>query len=136
MKETSTDHSILRYQTHLLARREEIVRTLRNHRLVNTVVPLELCERAEQRDIDLFRFTAALDALSEIKSALERVADGTFGICEQCGNHMATRRLEALPWARFCVSCQESSENCARDTAPLAQSSSPPKRAAARGSAP
>jgi DnaK suppressor protein len=43
--------------------------------------------------------------LVEIDSALERVAAGTYGVCERCGEPMAAARLEARPIARTCVSC-------------------------------
>ncbi|MEG9225404.1 TraR/DksA family transcriptional regulator [Aeromicrobium sp. Sec7.5] len=43
--------------------------------------------------------------LAEIDAALERVAAGTYGICEECGEPIAEGRLEARPVARTCISC-------------------------------
>lgn len=50
-----------------------------------------------------------LDAqiLREVKAALKRAADGGFGVCLECGEPISPKRLEALPWARYCVPCQE-----------------------------
>ena len=45
--------------------------------------------------------------LSEIEHALERIEQGEYGVCEGCGADIPPRRLEALPWARFCVPCAE-----------------------------
>jgi len=45
--------------------------------------------------------------LREIEGALGRLRDGTYGTCMECGMPLARKRLEALPWARFCVTCQE-----------------------------
>ena len=45
--------------------------------------------------------------LNEIEDALERIELGEYGVCEGCGADIPQRRLEALPWARFCVSCAE-----------------------------
>ncbi len=45
--------------------------------------------------------------LREIDNALERIAGGTYGECEACGAPIAPARLKALPWARFCLACQE-----------------------------
>ncbi len=42
---------------------------------------------------------------AEVDRALERLAAGTFGICEECGAPIPEERLEAIPWARACVSC-------------------------------
>lgn len=45
--------------------------------------------------------------LKEIHDALERVEDGSFGDCELCGETIAPERLEALPYARLCIQCEE-----------------------------
>ncbi len=44
----------------------------------------------------------------EIDRAIEKVAQGTYGLCDACGTAIAAARLEALPWAVFCVSCKQS----------------------------
>ena len=106
---------ILRLQTLLLHKQDEITRGLRNHRLVNALAATDPFDGVEQRDIDLLRFAADSDVLSEIRSALDRISDGTFGVCEDCGERIPAKRLEVLPWARYCVSCQESLENRARE---------------------
>jgi RNA polymerase-binding protein DksA len=41
--------------------------------------------------------------LAEIDAALARIENGTFGICERCGDPIAPERLEALPWATLCI---------------------------------
>ncbi|HUA15143.1 MAG TPA: TraR/DksA family transcriptional regulator [Verrucomicrobiae bacterium] len=46
-----------------------------------------------------------------IDEALERMAEGSFGICAACGGDIPIRRLRALPWTRFCIQCQEALEN-------------------------
>lgn len=45
--------------------------------------------------------------LREVEGALERLRDGTYGTCMDCGMPVSRKRLEALPWARYCVTCQE-----------------------------
>ncbi len=45
--------------------------------------------------------------LRRIDAALERLEDGESGICEECGEPISPRRLEAIPWALLCVRCQE-----------------------------
>ena len=46
-------------------------------------------------------------ALEQIGGALNRIAEGTYGRCEQCGTSIPAERLEVLPHARFCVPCQQ-----------------------------
>ncbi|WP_229053413.1 TraR/DksA C4-type zinc finger protein [Aeromicrobium sp. Leaf350] len=47
--------------------------------------------------------------LAEIDAALERVAAGTYGVCERCGSTIPEGRLEARPVARTCISCAATS---------------------------
>jgi DnaK suppressor protein len=42
---------------------------------------------------------------ADVARAREKVADGTYGVCDVCGNTVGDERLEALPWAVRCVSC-------------------------------
>ena len=42
-----------------------------------------------------------------IEDALERLTAGEYGICEGCGEPIPPKRLLAIPWARFCIACQE-----------------------------
>jgi RNA polymerase-binding protein DksA len=43
--------------------------------------------------------------LEEIESALSRIEDGTYGICQGRGEPIPKQRLKAIPWARYCVTC-------------------------------
>ena len=45
--------------------------------------------------------------LKEIDAALERIEQGTFGRCEECGKDLSKERLEALPYARHCIECAQ-----------------------------
>jgi DnaK suppressor protein len=48
--------------------------------------------------------------LRMVEHALSNIAEGSYGECEQCGNEINERRLEAVPWARHCIGCQEKLE--------------------------
>src|SRR5688572_16590971 len=45
--------------------------------------------------------------LQAIEEALERVEQGTYGLCRDCGKAVAPARLDAIPWTRVCISCKE-----------------------------
>jgi DnaK suppressor protein len=45
--------------------------------------------------------------LALVEDALARIEDGTYGECQMCGENVPVARLKAIPWARYCVSCQE-----------------------------
>ncbi|WP_202891331.1 TraR/DksA family transcriptional regulator [Kribbella shirazensis] len=52
----------------------------------------------------------ARDMLNQIEFALTRIDDGTYGVCESCGNPIGKGRLQAFPRATLCVSCKERQE--------------------------
>lgn len=60
-----------------------------------------LFERTSQQSI----------VLRMVEEALGRISDGSFGVCMSCGDDISTPRLEALPWTRYCLRCQETLED-------------------------
>ena len=48
--------------------------------------------------------------LMSIEEALNRIDEGTFGTCTNCGNTIGEKRLMAVPWTPFCIDCQELQE--------------------------
>ena len=48
--------------------------------------------------------------LLQIDDAIARIDDGSYGLCINCGQPMAEKRLTAVPWAPYCVDCQELAE--------------------------
>ena len=55
--------------------------------------------------------------LRQVKAALQRIEDGDYGVCSNCGESIPPRRLQILPWAKYCVPCQEDAGQY--DEAPL-----------------
>jgi DnaK suppressor protein len=49
--------------------------------------------------------------LREVDAALEKMRQNTYGLCEKCGEEIGEKRLEALPFARYCIACQEEEES-------------------------
>jgi DnaK suppressor protein len=52
--------------------------------------------------------------LKQIDDALDRIRQDTYGLCEVCGEIIGERRLEALPFAKLCIGCQEEEEERAK----------------------
>ena len=65
---------------------------------------------AYDRDFALSLLSQEQDALFEIDEALKRIAKGTYGVCEMSGKNIPKARLEARPFARFTVECQNEIE--------------------------
>lgn len=62
------------------------------------------------RDFALSLLTSEHDILFEINQAIQRVHDQTYGKCEQCSATIGASRLEAIPFARMCITCQATAE--------------------------
>jgi DnaK suppressor protein len=58
------------------------------------------------REIDLYLSAQARATVVEIDRALQKIEEGTYGVCEQCGDVIPDARLQALPYAALCVSCK------------------------------
>ncbi len=54
---------------------------------------------------------AELDRLTQVEAALERMSKGGYGLCAACGQEIATERLFARPWARYCIGCARQREH-------------------------
>src|SRR6267143_950990 len=65
--------------------------------------PAELGTETSERELELTTLTIVEGEVTDIDDALRRLDDGTYGICEECGKPIDEARLEAVPWARYCV---------------------------------
>jgi len=63
-----------------------------------------------ERDHEMSLANNARDMLDQIERALSRIENGTYGVCESCGNAIGKGRLQAFPRATLCVSCKEREE--------------------------
>jgi DnaK suppressor protein len=60
--------------------------------------------------------------LRQVEEALDRLRAGDYGVCQRCEEPIPSKRLRALPWAKYCIRCQESVGDVAlRDTEPPPQ---------------
>ncbi|HET7625824.1 MAG TPA: TraR/DksA C4-type zinc finger protein [Verrucomicrobiae bacterium] len=62
------------------------------------------------RDLALSRISSEQDAVYEIDQAMNRIRNGTYGICEMTGKPIERERLEAIPWARFSMEAEQKLE--------------------------
>jgi RNA polymerase-binding protein DksA len=62
---------------------------------------------AFEQAVDLSMRTRLEDTLSEVQESLRRFEQGTYGVCEECGIEIDWARLEARPYAKFCIKCQQ-----------------------------
>ncbi len=74
---------------------------------------LDRIQHAQERDLAMRAFHRESLRLREIRAALERVDNGSFGICVDCEKAIGAKRLAAVPWAALCIVCQEVADSLA-----------------------
>ncbi len=73
----------------------------------DTPEALERAVNLEGEDAALQRNNADFLELQDVRDAMERLDDGTFGKCIDCGKPIPEGRLEAIPWAKYCIDDQQ-----------------------------
>jgi DnaK suppressor protein len=74
----------------------------------------DLASEERDREISFILTDRERGKLQAIQEALERVDEGTYGMCDSCESEIAPARLEALPFTRLCVNCQAEREKEAK----------------------
>ena len=71
---------------------------------------LDSVSEERTRELDLILTDREKRKLAQIDDALDRLEENTYGLCEECGIKIPKARLKVLPFARYCVECQEKNE--------------------------
>ncbi|CAN5587731.1 hypothetical protein BH20ACI4_BH20ACI4_25270 [soil metagenome] len=95
----------------LLAERENVVAKLNGNDLsiddAETPDPVDLAVRNYSKNVQLAVSENDSRQLELIDEALERLEEEEYGVCQNCETEINSKRLAAIPWARYCLSCQE-----------------------------
>ena len=102
------------YRKILEKKAEEVRRSMSAQKAAQVVARLDipsdegdLSQQHHEEWIFLNRNTIDMKLLREISGALQRIDGGVYGVCMECEEPISSKRLDAVPWARYCVSCQE-----------------------------
>ena len=68
---------------------------------------LEEIQAASQRALAVSSLDREYTELRNVRAAIRRIEEGSFGICQECDEDIHSRRLAAVPWAAYCIQCQE-----------------------------
>lgn len=68
---------------------------------------LDEIQHAAQRELAIRNLDRDSNLLRNVRSALRRIEVASFGICVRCEEEISPKRLAAVPWAPFCIRCQE-----------------------------
>lgn len=98
----------------LLAREKELVEEIsrfgseaRESPSVEVGDSADLAISSQQKDVAFQETSLAADTLKQVRAALKRIDDGTYGQCVDCGRPIEPARLEAVPWAPYCLDDQQ-----------------------------
>ena len=98
----------------ILQQLDEEIREGKESELDEGMDTYDLASEERDREINLILSDRDRDKLQAIENALDRIEEGEYGICQDCEEDIAQARLEALPFTRLCVACQEEREKEAR----------------------
>src|SRR5437868_9628770 len=102
-----------KYKKILETKRDELARGLRNREdiaIEKTPDALDEVQLAGERELAIRNLDRESNMLRNVQGALARIADGSYGICLHCEEDIKIKRLDAVPWAKFCIKCQEAAD--------------------------
>jgi RNA polymerase-binding transcription factor len=94
--------------------RKTVSRTEEDGRIADQDSAQDIADRAASSYTKEFLFSQSNNErqlLAMVETALQRIREGAFGECVSCGNEINAKRLDAVPWTRYCIECQEKLEN-------------------------
>ncbi len=105
-----TKSDLNRFRKFLEARQSELAKVLRNREgiaIEKSADALDEVQHAAERELAIRNLDRDSHLLRNVKAALQRIEDGSYGTCMRCEEEISPKRLEAVPWAGYCIRCQE-----------------------------
>jgi DnaK suppressor protein len=102
-----------KYKAMLESKQAELSLGLRNREdiaIQKTPDALDEVQLAGERELAIRNLDRESALLRNIRAALARIDDGTYGVCMHCEEEIKPKRLEAVPWTPFCLRCQEAAD--------------------------
>jgi DnaK suppressor protein len=101
----------------LLKKREDLVQEISRRSKASTEAGakdigdiLDSVSEERTRELDMILTDREKRKLAQIDDAIDRIDENTYGLCEECGVKIPKARLRVLPFAKYCVECQEKTE--------------------------
>ena len=108
-----TKTEVDRFRAVLTARVAELERFTRQRDAIaveRCADQLEEIQAASQRALAVCNLDREFNQLRNARATLSRIQEGSFGTCQQCDEDIHPKRLAAVPWATFCIRCQEAAD--------------------------
>ena len=108
-----TQTEINKYKGMLEAKQAELSAGLRNRddiAIEKTPDAIDEVQLAGERELAIRNLDRESNLLRNVKGALVRIADGSYGVCMHCEEDIKIKRLDAVPWTKYCIKCQEAAD--------------------------
>jgi DnaK suppressor protein len=108
------------FQQILEQKQAELVRELRLRdgiAIEKSADPMDEIQYATERDLAIHSAGLETSLLRNVRAALARIRDGSFGTCIECESAISRKRLQAVPWASLCIKCQDTADGDCRQSA-------------------
>src|SRR6202166_1648964 len=109
-----------KYRNLLEAQQAELVHLVQNRdgiAIEKSPDALDEVQHATERELAIRNLDRESNLLKNTRAALRRIEDGSFGVCLHCEEDISPKRLTAVPWAAFCIQCQEIADRSQVDNA-------------------
>ena len=108
-----TQTEINKYKAMLEDKQAELSAGLRNREdiaIEKTPDAIDEVQLAGERELAIRNLDRESNLLRNVKGALVRIADGSYGVCMHCEEDIKIKRLDAVPWTKYCIKCQEAAD--------------------------
>jgi len=109
-----TKNELNRFRAVLTARVTELERVTRQRDAImveRSADQLDEIQAASQRALAVCNLDRECTELRNVRAAISRIQEGSFGTCQECDEDIHPKRLAAVPWAVFCIQCQEAADS-------------------------
>jgi len=99
-----------RYRETLEKKHAELAMVLRNREgiaIEKSPDALDEVQHAAERELAIRNLDRETSLFRNVRAALQRIDEGTFGVCMHCEEDISPKRLAAVPWTAYCIQCQE-----------------------------
>jgi DnaK suppressor protein len=108
-----TKVEVNKFKKILETKRDELERIVRNRDAITiekSADALDEVQHASERELAIRNLDRESNLLRNVRLALRRIDDGSFGTCLHCEEEISPKRIAAVPWAAFCIQCQEQAD--------------------------
>jgi DnaK suppressor protein len=113
-----TKSELNKFKKILETKQEELERIVRNRDAITiekSADALDEVQHAAERELAIRNLDRESQLLRNVRLALRRVQDASFGTCLHCEEEISPKRLAAVPWAAYCIQCQEQADRNIED---------------------